>query len=176
MSLVLQMRRRLITKPEGERAIGLRMREFDPVTDIPAWLELRRRAFAREKVGIRDWNLEDLCHELTDKPWWAPNRMWVAEAVSAESGEGEMVGAVTWADRGEGEQARPAIHWLCVHPKWRRRGVARALVATLETAVWNAGKREVWLETHSAWTSAVRFYESLGYEIVPPTDSGVTRP
>jgi putative acetyltransferase len=51
-----------------------------------------------------------------------------------------------------------------VHPRWRRQGLGRHLMAHLETTAWDAGFREIWLETHTAWEAAVKLYQSLGYQ------------
>lgn len=73
------------------------------------------------------------------------------------------MGAVTLARRGDAEQGRPVVHWLIVDPAFRRRGIGRLLVATLESACWQAGERQVWLETHTGWREATAFYSALGY-------------
>ena len=68
--------------------------------------------------------------------------------------------------RGQPATAKPVVHWLMVAPSARRQGIARALLSHLETTAWNAGHREIYLETHAAWQNATRFYESLGYRPV----------
>jgi ribosomal protein S18 acetylase RimI-like enzyme len=65
------------------------------------------------------------------------------------------------------------VHWLIVRSNWRRHGVGRLLMAHLETAAWDAGYREVWLETHVAWEAAVKFYRSLGYAQAGKLNNGV---
>ena len=37
-------------------------------------------------------------------------------------------------------------------------------MAHLETACWDLGYRQIWLETHEAWAAASAFYETLGYK------------
>ena len=83
--------------------------------------------------------------------------MWFAES------RGEAIGTVTLAERGSGAAAKPVVHWLAVLPRWRRRGVGRLLMSVLHRTVWDAGQREILLETHADWTAAAKFYESLGY-------------
>ena len=39
----------------------------------------------------------------------------------------------------------------------------RLLMSHLERAAWDAGWREVQLETHAGWSAAVAFYQSIGY-------------
>ena len=68
--------------------------------------------------------------------------------------------------------ARPVVHWLAVLPGWRRRGIGRLLLSRLHQDCWDAGYRQVWLETHAAWQAAVRLYRELGYRegrrLTPP--------
>ncbi len=183
MATVLQFNRRLPSKPEIPPLSGIAVRHFAGESDIPAWLELRHRAFARQRIGVRQWTEADFQAEFTDRWWWQPQRMWLADNSIAEPsplgrgqvsagdslwrGEGashQIIGTVALAMRGEqAAHARPVVHWLMVHPRWRRRGLGRLLMAHLETAAWDAGHRELWLETHVAWEAAVKFYESLGY-------------
>ncbi len=167
MAIVQQLTRVLVSRPAGVAVEGMRLRTFVGEGDIEHWLAIRREAFARERVGVRDWDRDDFAREFLRKPWWRPEAMWFAEAVEARSA-GERppsvpVGTVTLARRGDPPFDVPVVHWLAVRRSYRRRGIARWLVATLEAAVWDAGGRQVWLETHSAWREAGRLYESLGY-------------
>lgn len=57
----------------------------------------------------------------------------------------------------------PVVHWLLVDPNYRRRGIGRLLMNCLERAAWDAGHRELQLETHAGWSAAVAFYQSIGY-------------
>ncbi len=190
MTAVVHLNRRLTAPPDLSGVPGVRVRNYAGPEDIERWLEVRRRAFARERVGVREWRRADFAAEFLAKPWWRPDWLWLAETVDDPSspgrgrGEGELaadatraqslwqgekgprgatIGTVALAMRGAGETALPVIHWLAVAPGWRRRGVARLLVATLEAAAWRAGYREVHLESHAAWIAALSFYESLGY-------------
>lgn len=163
MGTILQLSKSLLAPPEPGDLPGIALRFFRGPDDIPLWLDLRHRAFARETVGVRRWDERDFAAELTQKPWWSADRLWFAETSDPHAVAGTPVGTITLAMRGGGPDAVPAIHWLCVLPTWRRRGVGRLLVAALETKCWALGHRRLVLETHAAWTRAVRFYESLGY-------------
>lgn len=158
MASVLQLCRQLTNRPELPAIAGLSIRTFTGPADIVPWLDLRHRAFARERLGVRRWAADDFAAELTSRWWWQPKRMWLAEADGPQ-----LVGSVTLAMRGEPEAARPVVHWLMVHPTARRRGLGRLLMAHLEAAAWDAGHRQLWLETHAAWQSAEKFYTNLGY-------------
>lgn len=165
MANVLHLYRTLHERPELQRLPGVGLRQFTGSNDVAIWLELRHRAFAREKVGVRQWTPAEFEAEFLAKPWWSPERLWFAEAETQQPGlpPRYAIGTVALAFRGAGGAAQPVIHWLAVLPSWRRRGVARLLLAALEKSCWDAGYREIGLETHGAWTAAVRFYEQAGY-------------
>jgi GNAT superfamily N-acetyltransferase len=160
---VVQLARRLPDRPLIVPVPGITLRPYGDPGDVERWLELRRRAFARQRLGVRDWQAADFAREFLEKPWWRPEHMWFAEARS-EDEAAWPVGTVTLAQRDDGNHPRPVVHWLAVLPSHRRRGIGRLLISALEAAVWDAGGRQVWLETHAAWAEAARLYESLGYE------------
>lgn len=167
MAQVIHLTHRLSQRPTPEPVAGVNLRHFRGPEDIEPWLELRHRAFARLRVGVRQWSEADFEAELLAKPWWQPRRMWLAEpqksARNLFSGGG-LVGTITMALRGEVASAKPVVHWLAVDPAWRRRGIGQLLVETLEAAAWDDGYRQVWLETHQAWAAAGQLYARLGYE------------
>ncbi len=166
MATVLQLTRELLERPVATPIAGVRLRHFGGPDDVEVWLELRRRAFSRQKLGVGDWDAADFEREFLRKSWWRPEAMWFAEAQRLPLAPHAPVGTVTLARRGDSSDAKPVVHWLAVLGSDRRRGVGRLLMATLETAVWDAGGRQVWLETHIAWEEAARLYESLGYRPV----------
>jgi GNAT superfamily N-acetyltransferase len=162
MASVIQLTRRLSQRPAAAPIEGVRLRHFEGPRDIEVWLELRRRAFARQKVGVGDWSAADFAREFLDKSWWRPEAMWFAEADRTLL-PARVVGTVTLARRGPPPGDVPVVHWLAVLGGYRRRGLGRLLVTTLEAAVWDAGERQVWLETHAAWSEALALYRALGY-------------
>jgi GNAT superfamily N-acetyltransferase len=162
MTAVVQLVKQLESRPILPSVPGILVRNYAGPQDIGPWLALRHRAFARLKVGVRHWDRDDFEQELLSKPWWSPERLWLAELFSGESA-GALVGTVALAERSLG---KPAVHWLAVDPRYRRRGIARLLLAHLESACWDAGQRRIWLETHSAWQEAGALYRRLGYRPV----------
>ncbi|MEX0675794.1 MAG: GNAT family N-acetyltransferase [Pirellulales bacterium] len=163
MAIILQLTKRLSEAPQPVEVPGIRLRNYAGTQDVETWLDLRRRAFAREKVGIGNWDAADFEREFLTKPWWRPGAMWLAEAQPVLM-PSKVVGTVTLARRGEPFDDKPVVHWLCVLPAYRRRGIGRFLLANLEAAVWDSGERQIWLETHSGWREAFQLYQSLGYE------------
>lgn len=170
---VLHLARQLESRPIIEPVSGVLLRTFGGTDDIDAWLGLRRRAFEHEPLAVRDWSRGDFHAEFTAKPWWSPERLWFAEAPLADGEKPGVIGAVALAmrdakDAGRlrddgADRALPVLHWLMVLPEWRRRGIGRVLLATLEAACWDAGHRHIGLETHAAWSVALEFYRAMGY-------------
>jgi GNAT superfamily N-acetyltransferase len=163
-TIVLQLTRTLNARPEVQVPHGIALRNFAGEDDIARWLDVRHRAFARQRMGVPSWTADDFRREFQTKSWWRPEHLWLADTLRAKCGSVETVGTVALAFRGSGSAARPVVHWLAVLPEWRRRGVARALMATLEQRCWDTGYRQIWLETLSAWQAAVELYRRLGYE------------
>jgi GNAT superfamily N-acetyltransferase len=160
LASVLQLTKLLSHRPEVIVPAGYGLRTFQGPADVPLWLALRDRAFARLRVGIRSWSSADFDSELTAKPWWRDEHLWFVHGATDPA---DVVGSVVLAARGEGPTARPVVHWLSVLPSHRRNGLGRLLMARLEQQCWDLGQRQVWLETHVAWTAAVELYRHLGY-------------
>jgi ribosomal-protein-alanine N-acetyltransferase len=85
-----------------------------------------------------------------------PQGFFVAEV------EGKVVGyAVGALIHGRGH-----VMSLAVHPHYRRRGIATALMKTLEEALTSKGATELRLEVREDNVEAAAFYEKLGYRAV----------
>ena len=166
METVLQLTKRLASRPTIDASGGVIIRTFCDVghDDVDRWIAIRSRAFARQRIGVREWDRADFDRELRQKWWWRPERTWMAQVQPDPHGESLTVGTITLAFRGSEADALPAIHWLTMLPEFRRGGIARRLVATLEAACWDQGWREVALETHVGWIEAAKFYAALGYQ------------
>lgn len=153
---VLHLSRQLLHPPKVGSVPGVAVRTFAGDNDIDTWLQLRERAFAGQKPGVRSWARADFAAEFLNKPWWLPERMWFAETEGA-------VGSIALAFRGRELLAVPVVHWLMVLPEWRRHGIGRLLLSTVESAAWQAGHRQISLETHAGWSAALAFYRAMGY-------------
>ena len=70
---------------------------------------------------------------------------------------------------------------IAVHPDFRRRGIAEALVAELEAALRQRGSRALTLEVRDSNAPAIALYEKLGFAQVGlrknyyrnPTENGI---
>ena len=169
MTPVLHFAKTLTFEPIARAAPGLAIRPFRDETDVEAWLALREAAFAGLVQSARPWTRADFHREFTGKSWWSPDCCWFATlsesnpaAVSPVMGS-PIAGSIVLGRSGRPPDDEPCVMWLMVHPAWRRRGIGRALLTTLEQAVWNAGERRIVLETHRNWRDAVQLYQQCGY-------------
>lgn len=156
---VLQLCRNLESAPLLPAVLDITVRNYRWESDQQIWLAIRQDAFQTGPIPVRNWSQADFQAEFLDAWWWSPGRMWFAEAA------GQAVGAVALGERGRAGRSVPVVHWLAVRRAWRRQGVGRLLMAHLESACWQAGRRRVWLETSSAWHEAIEFYRTLGYAL-----------
>lgn len=77
--------------------------------------------------------------------------------------EGQMVGTVQLnLDMPANQPHRADVSKLLVHPDWRRRGIARALMAELEVQARDRGRTLLTLDTRTG-DHAEPLYASLGY-------------
>lgn len=160
---VLHFRKELSAPPVALRRPDIAVRHIKLPDDIVAWLRLRERATAELRPLPRPWSEADFRAELLSKPWWQPEQCWIAYVENSPNESGDMIGSVTLALRAGELVTVPVVHWLLVDPAWRRRGIAGLLITHLEQAAWDAGWREIQLETHANWEAAVAFYQSIGY-------------
>jgi ribosomal protein S18 acetylase RimI-like enzyme len=65
------------------------------------------------------------------------------------------------------------ITQLCVHPSWRRRGLARTLLTLAASRFLRQGVSEISLTVTEANAEAVELYRSEGYDCVHSFDATV---
>jgi GNAT superfamily N-acetyltransferase len=158
---ILHLRKQLVHPPAVRFADAIDVRHMVLPDDIAAWLALRERAMKGQTPQVRPWTQEDFLGEMAQTAWWRSDWTWLA--IADRVAGTDLAGAVSLAVREGRSTSVPIIHWLLVDPACRRRGIGHLLVSHLERAAWDAGWREVQLETHAGWAEAVAFYHSIGY-------------
>ena len=122
--------------------------------DVGAVLELWRQADATP--GVTD-NADDLRRAVAE----SKANVLVAKV------EGQIVGSII----GTFDGWRGNIYRLAVHPDFRRRGVARALVAEVEKWLARQGAKRITALVEKDHPWAMTFWEAVGY----PVDERIVR-
>ncbi len=156
----------LLDRVERLPSISVRVREVRPeeFAEAGAVTALAYQEFVTP--GDADW--EEYLEHIADVASRAPS----ATVLVAEE-EGRILGSATLelGDRiGEDPPLAPDeahIRMLGVHPDWRGRGVARALMQACFDVARTAGRTRMTLHTTSRMRAAQRMYEAMGFERLP---------
>jgi ribosomal protein S18 acetylase RimI-like enzyme len=125
---------------------------FSESLDYPSRRMLRDvRAVAR--MGPAAWYLSRLLGAVREEEWLLAS-VWQ---------EGERVVANANLTRRPGQERAWLLTNVAVHPGFRRRGIARALVEHAMDSVRAQGGREIYLQVDGENESAVRIYAELGF-------------
>lgn len=99
-------------------------------------------------------------------PWNDPHRdiqrklKVQADGFLVSSLEGQMVAAVMAGYDGH----RGWINYLAVHPRYRRRGIGKRMMAAAEEYLRAMGCPKINLEVRSSNTKAIEFYQRIGFK------------
>jgi ribosomal protein S18 acetylase RimI-like enzyme len=108
----------------------------------------------REHWGWLDPNLNPDLDDITAS-YLAPGHVFfVAQSERTLTGTGAVI-----VDGSVGQIVRVAVH-----PQWRRRGIARALIAALLEAARARDLDRVWMETNDDWHDAIGLYRRCGFQ------------
>src|SRR5262245_16803806 len=127
----------------------MRIREFNWPDDYDAIVELWQAA------GVYNPTSDGLFHiqEVSERN---PGLFMLAD----EQGRG-LVGSVI----GSFDGRRGYIYHVAVHPDYRRRGYATALMHEVEKRIWARGAQKIRFMVKSDNDQAVDFYRTLGFEV-----------
>jgi mycothiol synthase len=157
-----QMRRSLFAPlPLAHVPEGVRIRSFDPATDIPGILAVNARAFA-ELPDQGGWTENDIAVRLTE-PWFTAVGFFVALDSSADSIIGFHWTKVHGSGHDHGHAAIGEVYVLAVDPEAHVRGLGRALTTIGLTHLRGLGLGSAMLYVDSSNERAISLYESLGF-------------
>lgn len=118
--------------------------------EVAAVLILWRQAEATPDVSETE---EDLTRAIIDSP----------AIVLVAVAEGGLIGSII----GSFDGWRGNIYRLAVHPNFRRRGVARALVAEIEQRLAKQGAKRIVAPVERGHPWAMGFWSAVNYEVLP---------
>jgi predicted N-acetyltransferase YhbS len=136
--------------PDGVRIVDLRERPGD-IPTLAGWL---KAAFSRNRPHVTPEVIEGRLRAAPE-PGAALPRAWVAVVDDAPIGCCRFIAA----DHADRPDLTPWLASVYVDPAWRRRGVASALVQTVQTASQAAGYPALHLFT----PDQARLYARLGF-------------
>jgi len=124
---------------------------------------------------IASFSPAGLLAELTGRPgrsvsaWLAWPTALGADDPLDRTHAGCPLGLVALVEAGSTPTLRFSIAWLLVHPRARRRGVGRALVARAVAHAQSRAATVVFAETRSSWPAATAFWRAVGFEQITQT-------
>ena len=153
----IRMRRSLVDiPPPGPIPRGLELRSLHPGEEA-AWVEMKNACFREE--GAKDWSVAGFHRAFTDHPVFDYDRV-----VVVMWGERVVASASAWeADYGEGPVG--LLHWVCVLPSWRRKGLGSAVSVRAMSELAARGYVDAWLNTSWKRGAAVGLYTRLGFQV-----------
>ena len=135
----------------------LEIRPFRPEDQAAA------RALILEGLAERwGWLDSSLNPDLEDLATWYQGQVLL---VAHLAGELVGTGALTWERQGVGR-----IQRMSVARRWRRHGIASAILARLLDEARALGYRQIVLETTSTWEDAKGFYVKHGFRPLAECD------
>lgn len=110
-------------------------------------------------------------HSLPWQPETADRDVIEVEACYLQTGgefwvveyQGNIIATAAYYPTSKGNQAAE-IRKMYILPAYRGKGLGKFLLQQLEIAIASQGFQQIWLETATVLTQAVRLYESKGYQ------------
>jgi len=121
------------------------------------WVRLKHACFREE--GGREGSVDDFRQEFMEAPFFDFGRIFVALQ------EDRMVGTASAWEIDFGEGAVGLIHWVCVEPEYRRKGLGKALMVRALAELTARDYEDAWLNTSRDRRAAVGLYERMGFAL-----------
>jgi mycothiol synthase len=143
---------------------GLELRPVTPAHYPAVWKAVDETS--REEWGYRE-SAEGEYEEWLESPRFQPHLWQIAWDTATDEVVGHVLTLIDEERNAQFNRKRGYTEGIGVDRRWRRRGVARALIARSLQAQKEAGMTESALMAHSANASgATSLYESCGFQVV----------
>lgn len=103
--------------------------------------------------------LSEECFDNTMEPF-SRQLSWDSDLIVVAEEEGEVVGALI----GTIEQDHGCYFRIAVHPEYRRRGIGRSLVSTMENRFQSRKVKGIFVAVDEYNNTALPLYEAMGYD------------
>ena len=158
---VFTMRRDLsqeIPTPTSIETIAIRPWKMESEIEQQMYVDVRNQCFPEAPTTLGEWQY------FMKSPMWA-----VGTTYAAFHGD-QLIGNVSlfW-NEAENEQTGKKIgytEFIFVHPDWRGKNIARALITLGLRHLKEHGLEEAHLEVKAQNENALRLYQDLGFEVV----------
>jgi GNAT superfamily N-acetyltransferase len=158
---IFTMRRSLsleIPAPASIETIVIRPWKMETEAEQQMYIDVRNQCFPEAPTALSEWQY------FMQSPMWA-----VGTTYAAFHGD-QLIGNVSvfW-NEAENEQTGKKIgytEFIFVHPNWRGKNIARALITLGLRHLREHGLEEAHLEVKAQNQNALRLYQNLGYEVI----------
>lgn len=91
--------------------------------------------------------------------------------------QGAVIGTATaWWKKDKHGHRVPIVHWVAVHPRGQRQGIARQLLYQVLAVCQQADAPMIYLHTQTWSHGAIALYQELGFEIIETDSDGQLNP
>lgn len=132
------------------------IRDWHP-DDRQAAMQVIATVLAEYGLGCEPDGADRDVNEVESSYWAEGGEFWVVED------QGVLVGTAAYYPVARGNQA-VEIRKMYLLPQARGQGLGRHLLHLLEQTIAARGFTEIWIETASVLTEAVKLYEKNGYQ------------
>lgn len=158
---VFTMRRNLsceIPDPASIENVVMRQWKMESEAEQQMYMQVRNQCFPEAPIALGEWQ------------YFMLSPMWAVGTTFAAFQDAQLVGnaAVFWNEAENAQSGRKVgyTEFIFVHPEWRGKNIARALITHGLKYLKKNGLNEAHLEVKAQNQNALRLYQGLGFEVI----------